>query len=68
MGPAMYQDYWAICSQKLCTTFGCIAQLSVEFKLLSFISDFRSMTKHDNSIKLNLSLHNTKVALSLIPY
>ena len=26
------------------------------------------MTKHGNSIKPNLSLHNTKVALSLVPY
>ena len=34
----------------------------------AFITDFRSMTKHGSSVKLNLSLHNTKVALSLVPY
>ena len=33
----------------------------------AFIIDFRSMTKHGNSVKPNLSLHNTKVALSLAP-
>ena len=33
-----------------------------------FITDFRSMTKHCSSVKPNLSLHNTKVALSLVPY
>ena len=34
----------------------------------AFITDFRSMSKHGSSVKLNLSLHNTKVALSLVPY
>ena len=32
---------------------------------LSTVTDFRSMTKHGNSVKLNLSLHNKKVASSL---
>ena len=34
----------------------------------AFISDFRSMTKHGSSVKPNLSLHNMKVTLSLVPY
>ena len=34
----------------------------------AFITDFRSMTKHGSSVKPNLSLHNTRVALSLVPY
>ena len=37
-----------------------------EFQAL--ITDFRLMTKHGNSVKLDLLLHNTKVALSLAPY
>ena len=34
----------------------------------AFITDFRLMTKHGNSVKPNLSLYNTKVALSLASY
>ena len=42
------------------TTFG---------RFLTIITDFRLMTKQGNSAKLNLlSLHNTKVTLSLTPY
>ena len=37
-------------------------------ELHAFITDFRSMTKHGNSVKPNLSLYSTKVALSLAPY
>ena len=40
------------------------ATLVGEFQ--AFISDFRSMTKHGNSVKPNM--HDTKVALSLAPY
>ena len=64
MGPAiknilqllskMVCDFWVYC-----TTSG-------EFQ--AFVTNFRSMTKHDNSVKPNLSLHDTKVALSLAPY
>ena len=43
----------------LCATLG-------EFQ--AFITDLRSITKHGNSIKPNLSMHNTKVVLSLAPY
>ena len=41
-------DFWVYC-----VTSG-------EFQ--AFITDFRLLTKHGNSIKPNLSLHNTKVA------
>ena len=34
----------------------------------SFKTDLRSMAKSSNSIKPNLSQHNTKVILSLAPY
>ena len=64
MGPAnknilqfavkMVHDFWVYCAT------------SGEFQ--AFITDFRSMTKHGSSIKPNLSLYNTKVALSLVPY
>ena len=40
------------------------ATLVGEFQ--AFISDFRSITKHGNSVKPNM--HDTKVALSLAPY
>ena len=39
---------------------------SHDFRLISsFKTDLRSMAKSSNSIKPNLSLHNTKVTLSL---
>ena len=34
----------------------------------AFVTNFRSMTKHGNSVKPNLSLYDTKVTLSLAPY
>ena len=34
----------------------------------AFTTDFSSMTKHGNNVKVNLSLHNTKVVLSLALY
>ena len=34
----------------------------------AFKADLRLMAKSSNSVKLNLSLHNTKVTSSLAPY
>ena len=34
----------------------------------AFIIDFRSMTKHGNSVKPDISVHIAEAALSLAPY
>ena len=61
MGPAIKTI--GQCAVKIGAGLSCV---SCDFQ--AFITDFRSMTKHGNSVKPSLSLHNMKVALSLAPY
>ena len=46
--------------------FLCIEGPIGEFQ--AFIIDFRSMTKHGNSVKPDISVHIAEAALSLAPY
>ena len=58
MGPAIKNILQFVVKNGARVWVNCAAL--AEFQV--FIMDFRSMTKHGNSVKPNLSLHNTKVA------